>query len=188
MKFGVPMHLLALAAVLAAACGGEDGSAAAGDLGGSRSFDFATGQFELHTLSSDDRCLGGALNVLFMPQGQSIPWKWEFPVEFHAPEQLPKTYDVPLRDPFGTISVTFEAVDLGRERARGAQNTGVKLNEAQFGQCVVDLDADMDIRLESANQIAGEGVITMIDPRGDERCPRMDDPCELVLVFRGLRL
>ncbi len=167
-------------------CGAEDGEA--GEIGGSRSFDFASGQFELHTLSTDDLCLGGAMNVLFMPEGAATPWKWEFPVDFHAPEDLPKTYDVPLRQPFGTISVTFEAVSKSRERARGAQNTGVLLNEAQFGSCVADLDADMDIRLESATQVAGEGKITMANPRGDERCPVMSDPCELVLVFQGQRL
>ena len=177
-----------LAAFVPAACGGDDGQGGGAGLGGPRSFDFPSGQFELHTLHTEDRCLGGAMNVLFMPEGKATPWKWEFPVDFHPPEALPKTYDVPLRQPFGTISVTFEAVDRSRERARGAQNTGVLLNEAQFGSCVADLDADMDVRLESANQVAGQGLITMANPRGDERCPRMSDPCELALVFQGLRL
>ena len=171
---------------LAAGCGADTGGG--GELGGSRAFDFVSGDFELHTLSTDDRCLGGALNVLFMPQGQAAPWKWEFDVPFHPPEDLPKTYDVRLRDPFGTMSVTFEAVDKARQRARGAQNTGVKLNEAQFGQCVADLDADMDIRLQSSTGVAGEGIITMANPRGDERCPLMEAPCELLLVFKGQRL
>ena len=176
---------------MAAACGGEE--QAKSDIEGARAFEFLAGEFELSTVSvNDDRCLGGALNLLFMPEGPATPWKWEFPVQFYPPESLPKTYDVPLRQPFGTISVKFEAVDMTRERARGLQNTGVTLNEEQFGDCVTDLEADLGIVLISSTEIEGEGVITLSNPRsalGDGgRCPRMADPCELDLVFKGRRL
>jgi len=165
--------LALLAAALSSGCSDEEGDGA-----------FATGSFWVQTRSVDDRCLDGGLNLLFMPRGTAEPWPWPFPIEVHQPAELPRTYPIRLREPFGEMIATAAAVDDHSQRWTFDKNVGVLLGEEQFGQCVVDMVATADVTIRTNDLVDGQALLGMLEPRGDERCPAdMPASCDVTLVF-----
>jgi len=169
------------------ACGGDvSGGGADADV---RGFEFPAGQFQFTTTAIDDGCLDGGLHPLYMPEGTGTPKEWDYPIHLYPTEELPKTYGIELREPFGEMTVQVERVSAGEERARGVQNTGVQLGEAQFGQCVADLDADVLITLRTRDRATGQGALMMSNARGDDRCPKdMPADCTVLLTLDILRI
>ncbi len=97
-------HLLTLALAVVALVGpGCDGEAGDDTLGG--------GDYIFTTTVVDDRCLDGGLNLLFMPNGVDTPWDWPFEIGVQSQAALPATYDIMLRQPFGTMTVTIKDDD-----------------------------------------------------------------------------
>lgn len=178
------MHLSRLAAAACAlACATSCGESADGD-----TVALATGEFVVQTTLVDDGCLDGGLNLLFMPNGTGTPWEWPMPVTIHAEDELPVTYDIELREPFGQMTVTARDGGVDIQVIESETNPAVLLNEGRFGQCVADMSADVQVELQSADEISGIAELGMSDPRGDERCPReMPDACEVLLRFEAAR-
>jgi len=145
---------------------------------------FTTGSFWVQTRAVDDQCLDGGLNLLFMPYGTAEPWPWPFPIEVHQSAELPLTYPIHLREPFGEMIATANAVDDTSQHWTFETNVGVLLGEDQFGQCVVDMVATADMSVRTNDLLDGEAQLGMLDPRGDERCPAdMPASCDVTLVF-----
>jgi hypothetical protein len=153
------------------------------------SFSFPSGDFQISTRLVDDRCLDGGLNLLFMPRGSDQPWQWPYPVAIHAPSELPKTYDLTLREPFRRMTVTATQVDPQQQQFVAHSNPSVELGRERFGDCVVSLDGVVQVTLLESNRVEGIAALQMRNPRGDERCPaEMPASCEVILIFDGLRM
>ena len=151
--------------------------------------DFPNGDFDISTTLVDDQCLDGGLNLLFMPNGQDEPWLWPYPIQMHGQSALPKTYDIQLREPFGTMTVAVTNEGGPIQRFEGERKIGVLLGAQNFGECVVDMDVVVEVKLLDSDSVEGAGVVQMTNPRGDERCPvDMPATCEVVLTFSGTRL
>ena len=180
-----PILAAALAAVTA--CGESAGTLPSVDAS-ERSFPFEEGDFQFTTVLVEDGCGDGALNLLFMPNGTDTPWDWEFPIRIFPPERLPQSYAVPLREPFGQMQVNVEPVSAVEERIRGAENRNIRLGEAQFGACVADMDADVDLTLLDSNTMSGHGALSMTNPRGDGRCPTFPAECSVLLTIEAVRV
>ena len=177
----------AVVALLLAACGGEPGEGVPA-FAEERPFPFPAGSFQFTTTKVEDGCADGSLNLLFMPRGESTPWDWTFPITLYPPEELPRSYAIQLREPFGEMNVTVNPVSAVRERVRGAENTGVLLGRDQFGECVADLDADVDLTLVDSDHARGNGALFMKDPRGDDKCPLMASECKVLLTLEVARV
>ena len=168
--------------MLCSACGGGDGGAA-------DTIDFATGEFTVQTHIVDDRCLDGGLNLLFMPEGVDTPWEWPFPITIHAEKDLPITYDIELRQPFGQMTMTATDSGVNQQLLVSETNVGVLLGEAQFGNCAADIDATVQMRIERSDSGSGLGDLTLSNPRSDDgRCPpEMPPSCQVLLSFEAQR-
>ncbi|MFU8804551.1 MAG: hypothetical protein ACNA8W_12130 [Bradymonadaceae bacterium] len=151
-------------------------------------FAFPSGDFIISTHFVDDRCLDGGLNLLFMPRGEDEPWEWPFPVQVQAPEELPKTYMISLREPFHEMTVTATQVHSDEQQFVAQTNPSVKLGPDRFGECVVALDGVVNLKLVDTDRVEGIAALQMRDPRGDDRCPvDMPPTCDVILSFDGTR-
>ncbi len=169
----------ALVALFALGCGDEE----APDL--ADTVDFASGEFQITTHSVVDECLDGGLNLLFMPEGDETPWGWEFPIELYAESELPRTYDIQLRDPFGAMTVN--AVDSGVDLQQMIANKdGVSLG-SQYGDCVANIDSVVEMSLVDSNTAEGLASLSLSNPVGDD-CP-VDLPpsCSVFLSIEAAR-
>ncbi len=151
-------------------------------------FEWAAGEFQFETVSVRDACLGGALEVLFMPDGPEDPHKFEYPIFLPSYEELPSSYTVDLREPFVEMPVTVDSDDGETLQIRGSVMEAVELGIA-YGDCVVTMTVDLDLTPSSANTAEGDAVITITDPRGEEAlCPVFDDsPCAVDLNLIAVR-
>lgn len=164
-------------------CDGED------DAAEERDFSFPTGEFQVYTHSVDDRCLDGALNPLFMPEGDDDPWAWPYPITLYDPEQLDQTYELTLRDPFGDMEVTAREESALEQHLDIHANPDVKLGKERFGDCVVELGGQGQVQMVDSDEVEGIIFIELSDPGGDERCPAdMPDHCEVNIGFTGTRM
>lgn len=169
---------------------GDDGGAPQdGVAGGAPSAaDFTTGEFTVTTTAIDDACLDGGLNLLFMPQGPATPWQWPFPITLYGAEELPRTYPIQLREPFGAMTLDATSAGPARQALVVQENPAVALGDP-FGACVAGLAGRVDLILQTANTVSGTATLELTDPRGDEQCPAdMPARCEVVLTFQGLRV
>lgn len=172
--------------LLALACGG----APTGDTGApSADASVQPGDYAFKTRAVDDACLGGALELLFMPEGPETPHDFQFPIPIPAATALPATYDVDFRAPFVGMPVTVEAADAGALAVRGSVMDAVALGTA-YGDCVVTMTVDIDLAPTSDTSLVGEARIDLSDPRGaEERCPVFDaDPCRVTLDVAAERI
>lgn len=152
-------------------------------------FDFDAGEFEIFTLLVDDQCLDGGLDALFMPLGTDEPWRWPHAVDVFPPSELPRTYDLNLREPFGQMEITAEPGSPTEQQLLVHPNPSVLIGPAQFGDCVIALEGSVYVELTGTDRIEGVASLTMSDPRGDERCPAdMPPSCPVLLSFEGNRL
>lgn len=162
--------------------------ACAGAAGSDDTIDFETGDFTVRTTVVDDRCLDGGLNLLFMPNGVETPWEWPFPVRIHAERELPITYDIALRQPFGEMTVTASDAGVDLQTLVAEKNEAVLLGEAQFGNCVADMNATVQVRLVAHDEVTGFADLELTDPRGADRCPTdMPPRCSVLLSFEAER-
>ena len=172
-----------LCVIIVAACGG-DGS----ETDDTGPLAFETGPFWVTTTGIDDRCLDGGLHLLFMPAGPDEPWDWTYPITVFAPDELPQTHEIRLREPFGEMTVDVRANGDRGQQMVAQENQGVLLDEAQFGQCVADMSAEVTLTLVSRDRVHGTARIELTDPRGDPRCPTdLPSHCEVILTFEGRR-
>jgi hypothetical protein len=174
--------------LLALACGGAP---AAGDTAGATAgtVTLQPGDYAFTTRAADDACLGGALELLFMPEGPDTPHAFTYPIPLPAAGDLPASYDVDFREPFVGMPVTVTATDGGGLAVRGSVMEAVALGAA-YGDCVATMTVDVDLLPTSETSLVGEGRIDISDPRGaDERCPLFDaDPCRVTLDIAATRI
>ncbi len=147
--------------------------------------DFTSGDFQFRTLAVSDGCLDGAMNVLFMPEGE--PADFPDPIYLPGVDDLPATYEIDLPDPFSemTVTVTGDGESLHVE---GAENTGVEFDADTYPGCLVDTIIDVALVIDSADTAHGTAVLTTSNFDG-ESCPEPDDdPCDVVATLEADRL
>ena len=154
-----------------------------------KDFTWAGGEFDFQTVDTTDACLGGALEVLFMPNGPDTPHDFEYPIYLPNYDELPMSYAIDLREPFVGMEVTVREGQDGTLAIRDSVMESVELGAGTYGDCVVTMTVDADITPSSANSAEGEAQIQIGDPRGsDERCPVLDsDPCTVSLHIAASR-
>jgi hypothetical protein len=147
------------------------------------------GDFDFYTQAMTDGCLGGAFEALFMPEGAATPHPFEYPIYLPDTEELPYTSTVDLREPFVEIPVIIEDAGDGGFRIRGAVMEAVELGAGAYGDCVVTMSVDADLRLIDSEELEGSASIAISDPRGsEERCPIFSsDDCLVELTLTALR-
>jgi hypothetical protein len=168
--------------ILAIGCGGTEAEKSLG-------FSWSSGDFDFTTLAADDACHDGALEVLFMPEGPESPHDFEYPIYLPAFDELPTSYDIDLREPFVGMPVTVEAgEETGMLSASGVMEA-VALGAVAYGDCVVTMNADIDMTPTSADTAEGEARIAISDARGEDgRCPVYEaDPCMVRLTLTASR-
>ena len=146
------------------------------------------GDYAFQTRAVDDACLGGALELLFMPEGPSTPHEFAYPIAIPAEDELPATYEVDLREPFVGMTVTVESAADGGLAVRGSVMDNVALG-ASYGDCLVTMTVDIDLLPTGPESVSGEARIDISNPRGtEERCPVFDaDPCRVTLDVEAAR-
>ena len=166
------------------ACGPKDDASDDGTTWG-----WHQGQFDFETTDAADHCLGGALEVLFMPDGPATPHPFEYPVYLPGYDELPASYTVDLREPFVQMPVTVDSTDGRILEIRGAVMSDVELGRAAYGDCTVTMTVDADILPTSTDDAIGTATISLSDPRGDDDlCPVFDDEeCEVDLELTASR-
>jgi len=147
------------------------------------------GNFDFSTVSADDGCLGGALGVLFTPEGRDEPSPFEYPIYLPDTEELPYSANIDLRDPFIEMPVTIEDGSDGDLQMRGAVMEEVALGSASYGDCVVTMTVDADLHPVTDDEVEGTAQIAISDPRGeDDRCPVFtSEDCTVRLELTAVR-
>jgi hypothetical protein len=148
---------------------------------------FTGGDFQLTTEAVDDLCYDGAMSTVFMPEG--TPSDFSANTWLPADEDLPDTYSISLQEPFTDMEVTVEAGEAtGQMVIRGAQQTGILINEDSWADCIGDLSIDVDITVVDDDTLDGTATLTTENLAGDT-CPVIEsDPCEIVLTLTGTRV
>ena len=151
--------------------------------------DWTGGQFQFKTVGVEDNCLGGAFEVLFMPEGPAEPHDFEYLIYIPEYADLPELYTIDLRDPFVEMPVSVDAPDGTTYQIRGALMDAVELGSQAYGDCVATMTVDADIVPMSKDTAEGTASISISDPRGaDGRCPVFDDePCTVALSLEARR-
>jgi len=178
-----PLFLVLTACCLAfAGCGGSDD----GDEPGP----FSSGNFQFYNLAVDDQCVGGALNVLFMPEGNDKEARFAEVILIPAVAELPKTYTIPLQDPFHDALITLEKAGDKTLRVRNAPNPAVVLGEATWGDCTGDMAIDIDATIVDNDTLQGTATIRLsnLQSSGDT-CFELDaEHCTIGLDIRAERV
>ena len=141
---------------------------------------------QITTYEVDDQCFDGAMTLLFMPDGEASPQQFQFPVYIPSMDELPKTYEISLREPF--VGMVITATDAGN----GTIAIGDGLMEevalgATFGECKATMDVEALI-------VPGDAVfdvaatVTMSELRGDEQgCPvPLSEICQVTLYMESV--
>jgi hypothetical protein len=160
----------------------QDGTGAASEYTG--------GEFQFTTVAVDDACLDGALEVLFMPEGPEVPRSWDYPAYLPSFGEMPTSYTIDLREPFGSIEVEVRDGGDGRMVAEDAVMNDVLLGEDRYGDCEVTMTCSVDLSVVNADRVEGTTAIAISDPRGDDgRCPVFDaSPCTVTLTLQADRI
>ena len=153
------------------------------------SFTWTGGEFQFQTTEVVDQCLGGALEAMFMPAGPETPQDFEYLIYLPGYEEVPTSYSVDLREPFVEMPVEVDADEDRIFRIRGSVMESVELGAATYGDCVVTMTVDLNLRPLSPDEVKGKALITISDPRGDDgRCPIFDaSPCPVNLSLTAIR-
>ena len=167
--------------LLVIGCGKTDEESALG-------FSWQGGDFDFTTTATDDACLDGALEALFMPGGPESPQEFEYSIYLPAYDELPIDYDIDLRAPFVGMPVTVTGSTDGLLSANGVMDE-VALGVVSYGDCVVTMTATIDMTPTDSDTAEGYAIVAMSNPRGDDgRCPVYDaDPCEVTLTLTANR-
>ena len=150
-------------------------------------FSWSGGEFDFRTVDANDACLGGALAVLFMPNGPDTPQEFEYPIYLPTYEELPLSYAIDLREPFVGMEVTVREGNEGALSIRDSIMESVELGAGTYGDCVVTMSVDAEFIPISSTTVEGMAIIEISDPRGsEERCPVLDsDPCDVELSIEA---
>ncbi len=171
--------VLVASGALLVGCPSDDDDDASGD--------FEAGMFEFSTVGVTDGCIGGAAEALYMPDGPSVPVVWEDTIELPAFDELPKTYTIPLPDPFHDMQITIDSPGEDQFEMDGAENNDVLLDEDQYGDCMTDNDISALLTIQDNDSITGTSTLTVTNVRGDN-CPQFEaDPCDVVLDIEAVR-
>ena len=179
------MYVLLFALVFGV--GSVVGCPTAGDDDDDASGDFEAGLFLFSTVAVDDGCINGAAEALYMPDGPGVPVVWEEAIELPSFDELPKTYSIPLPDPFHDMQVTITSPGTDQLAFEGGDNLDVLLDEDVYGDCLVDNDIAALITVHDADNVVGSATLTTTNVRGDN-CPQFEaDPCDVVLEIEAVR-
>lgn len=164
-----------LVAALALACNPSD------DLGS-----FEGGDFDFQTIAVSDGCLDGGFELLFMPEGPTVPNPFGVAVYIPAVSELPLTYEQALPDPFPAIEVTVTG-DEETRTVTGAEATGVEFDADNYPGCLVDSAVEVALTVDSLDEV--HGTATLETGSFDEgSCPTPEaDPCTLSVTIEGTR-
>ena len=170
---------LVACAALFAGCPGTDDDDADGD--------FEAGQFDFSTVGANDACTDGALEVIYMPEGQGVPSAWQYPIELPAFDDLPKDVDIQLQAPFNDMNVTITSPGDDQFAIEGEENLGVSLDPDTYEDCVVDYSIDALLTLQDNDNLTGNVTLHTGGWTGDD-CPQVDsDPCDITLEVEAAR-
>jgi len=151
--------------------------------------DFTGGDFQLTTTAVDDGCYDGALNTVFLPEGEGSTNDWADATYLPGWDELPATYDISLQDPWTDMEVTV--TDGGAENMliEDAQQVGIELDPDTYPGCTVDVSIYVDITIVSADEVSATATLTNTNLTGDT-CPDMvgGDGCTMDLDVVGARL
>lgn len=147
------------------------------------------GNFQFQTVDVEDGCLGGAFEVLFMPEGPAEPHDFEYTIYIPEYADLPELYTIDLRDPFVEMPVSVDAPDGTTYQIRGALMDAVELGSQSYGDCVATMTVDADVTPVGKDTAEGTASISISEPRGsDGRCPVFDEePCTVELALEARR-
>jgi hypothetical protein len=177
--------------LLSLACSNDKPAAEEGDTGtpDPNVSEWTGGNFQFQTVDVRDSCLGGAFEVLFMPEGPATPHDFQYLIYIPDYSDLPELYTIDLRDPFVEMPVSVDAPDGQTYQIRGAVMDAVELGATAYGDCVATMTVDADITPFSKDSATGTATISISDPRGsDGRCPVFEEtPCEVKLVLKAYR-
>ena len=141
---------------------------------------------QITTYIVEDACFDGAMNALFMPQGNDSPQEFEYPVYIPSLDELPLTYEISLREPFVGMEMTASAGSDGIIEIGDAQMEEVALG-GTFGDCVATMDVTATIT-PSVDHFEFDTTIAISNLRGDEvGCPvPQAEPCTVKLFMRSV--
>jgi len=124
-----------------------------------------------------------------MPDGPATPHDFEYLIYLPGYEELPMSYSVDLRAPFIEMPVTVDSNDETTLKIRGSVMDSVELGPSTYGDCIVTMTVDLDLRPVSADEAEGNAEITISNPRGEDGlCPVFDEtPCPVELTLTALR-
>ncbi len=150
-------------------------------------YDFTGGNFTITTIGVEDGCYEGALNTVFMPEGDDTPNDWANAIYLPGFDELPADVSVDLQEPFQDLDVTFEAGGEDELVVTDALQTAVQLQDDK--DCVADLNANVSIVVLDADNVEGSVSLensNITSPTDD--CPLFDsDPCTITLDITGVR-
>jgi len=146
--------------------------------------EFLGGDFQFETYGVTDACFDGGFEALFMPDGPDTPNEWGDPIYIPPEDELPSTYNIAMPDPFNDMEVTVSG-DADSRLVDGAANLGVELDPDDYPGCLVDMDIDVDLVVDSATEVHGTAVLHT-SSFDEGTCPAVDtDPCDITLDLRG---
>ena len=146
---------------------------------------FAEGNFQLTTHVVSDKCVDGGLDLVFMPNGVDKPYDLTNLTQLPASSGLPKTYDIELQAPFQKLNVTV-AADGANMKIEDAAQTGIKVDEAQWPNCVADMTVDAAITVIDNDNVTVNAKVTVNNWTGSD-CPTADNGCVVTLDMKGVR-
>jgi len=147
---------------------------------------FASGDFSFQTTGVVDGCFDGGFDLLFMPEGPTVPNDFGSTIYVPAVDELPSTYNISLSDPFKSTDVTVTGADDTRTIA-GALNIDVELDPTAYPGCLVDMSIDVDLTIVDADNVQGTAVLNT-SSFDEGSCPVVTaDPCNITLDIVGVR-
>ena len=177
--------------LLAALIGGAVGCTSGEDVApiGPAFVDFTGGQFQLYVQTVDDKCLDGALEVLFMPEGNNTAYALKNVSFIPGLADLPSTYILKLQAPFEDMSITMASDNAGGMQVINATQSAVLLGVPGSEDCRGDIDFGGTVRIDSATQIALEVTATLTNLSSvTQTCPPLEThPCAASLAMTGVR-
>jgi hypothetical protein len=150
---------------------------------------FQGGEFETTILSVSDMCAGGAIETLFMPDGN--PTAFDTPMELPGVVDLPWTHTITFAQPFREAQLVFEEGELGEDsvQALGGVFDTVELDAVAWPGCFVNAEVDFFLQLIDSNAATGSAILS-IESFDEAGCPAevTVDPCDVKLDLRWQRL
>ncbi len=167
--------ILALACVgslglLATGCGGDDdGTDGTADSGDETSF--TGGTFRLFVKAVDDKCLDGALEVIFKPDASVDAYEIPHDQELPPRSTLPATFKVQLEPPFSEMDINLTDKDPAGAVLESADSTqtGVQVSEDN-PDCKADMSFDAIVTIQDDDNLAISVTVGISNAEAD-KCP-----------------